>query len=74
MPREYRSREQLPVLLVLGIATPMTLQQQLHHRTSVCLATRSFQSPPSVQLLNALVEKLVIATDPQRPFKAGVVL
>ena len=56
--REYRSRNQLPILLIMGIATPMTLQQQLHHRTTVCLSTKSFQSPPSVTLLNDLIEKL----------------
>ena len=42
----------------MGIATTVALQQQLHHRTSVCLATKSFQSQPSVVLLNHLIEKL----------------
>ena len=42
----------------MGLATTTTLQQQFHHRTSVCLATKSFQSKPSVSLLNQLIEKL----------------
>lgn len=42
----------------MGLATTAVLQQQLHHRTSVCLATKSFQSQPSVVLLNHLIENL----------------
>ena len=42
----------------MGIATTAALQQQLHHRTSVCLATKSFQSQASVVLLNHMIEKL----------------
>ena len=47
----------------MGIATTVALQQQLHHRTSVCLATRSFQSQPSVNLLNHLIENLLMKGD-----------
>lgn len=56
--REYRVRNKLPIQFIMGIATTVTLQQQLHHRTSVCLATKSFQSRPSIVLLNHLIEQL----------------
>lgn len=56
--REYRVRSKLPIQFIMGIATTVALQQQLHHRTSVCLATKSFQSQPSVVLLNHLIEQL----------------
>jgi origin recognition complex subunit 3 len=56
--REYRLRNKLPLQFIMGIATTAAIQQQLHHRTSVCLATKSFQSLPSVVLLNHLIEKL----------------
>ena len=56
--REYRVRSKLPIQFIMGIATTAVLQQKLHHRTSVCLATKSFQSQASVVLLNHLIEKL----------------
>ncbi|XP_046460539.1 origin recognition complex subunit 3-like [Daphnia pulex] len=56
--RENRVRNKLPIQFIMGIATTVALQQQLHHRTSVCLATKSFQSRPSVVLLNHLIEQL----------------
>lgn len=58
LTREYRVRNKLPIQFIMGIATTVTLQQQLHHRTSVCLATKSFQSRPSIVLLNHLIEQL----------------
>jgi len=56
--REYRVRCGLPLFFIMGLATTTALQQQLHHRTSVCLATKSFQTKPSVGLLNQLIGKL----------------
>jgi origin recognition complex subunit 3 len=56
--RENRVRNKLPIQFIMGIATTVALQQQLHHRTSVCIATKSFQSRPSVVLLNHLIEQL----------------
>ena len=55
---EYRVRSKLPLVFIMGLATTTALQQQLHHRTSVCLATKSFQTKPSVGLLNQLIGKL----------------
>ena len=55
---EYRVRCGLPLVFIMGLATTTALQQQLHHRTSVCLATKSFQTKPSVGLLNQLIGKL----------------
>ncbi|KAK7792913.1 hypothetical protein R5R35_007991 [Gryllus longicercus] len=60
----------LPIVLIMGIATSVAaVHRSLPYRMSACLSIKPFQSPPSVQLLNSVLEQILFSSE--FPFRLG---
>ncbi|XP_067003057.2 origin recognition complex subunit 3 [Anabrus simplex] len=60
----------IPVVLILGVATTVAaLHRSLPYHVSARMCIQVFQAPPSVKLLNQVLEQVVF--DPRNPFHLG---